>query len=240
MGRRPRPIDTAGARLRRAGALALCAGSLMLAGCAPAMNGAEPQETADPALALAMAEATAPKSPQHIIFDWTLRERDARFSGRGAARVAPAYRARLDLFGPRGEGYMSAVLIGTDLQLGRAADASGELPPPELLWTVLGTFHPPERAVLLSTRQQGTVLRLEYGLDGQRWRFRFEDGRLRHAEWDAGRAGRRTVELRGETTGGLPREALYRDWIEFRELNLTLDQVHDVDDFPPDTWTIGY
>ena len=45
--------------------------------------------------------ATAPSAPLHILFDWTAREPDARFTGRGVARVEPPYRARLDLFGPR-------------------------------------------------------------------------------------------------------------------------------------------
>jgi hypothetical protein len=220
----------------RVAAAALAVGA---AACAPAVNNAQPAPDVDPALAEAMAAQTAPQRPQHIIFDWLLIERDGRFSGRGSARVAPDHRARLDLFGPRGEAYMSALLLGTELSLGLAADARGELPPPELLWTVLGTFHPPAQAVLLRTDWQGATLRIEYALGGERWRFRFEDGRLRSAEWEAGRQGRRTVELRGETPSGLPAVAHYRDWIEFRELTLTLDQVHDVDAFPPDTWTLG-
>jgi hypothetical protein len=208
-----------------------------LAACVPAV--ASPDDAADPALAEQAAATTAPMQPIQIVFDWSLRERDARFSGRGSARVAPTYQARLDLFGPRGETYLAAALIGTELRLAATGNASAELPPPELLWTVLGVFHAPENAQLLRSTDDGTTLRLEYGLGGERWRYRFTNGRLVHAEWEAGRASRRTVELRGAAEYGLPREALYRDHAEFRELTLTLDQVYEVDAFPPDIFVVG-
>jgi hypothetical protein len=208
----------------------------LLSGCAAAMQGnAEP---VDPSIAAQVAAATAPSRPLHVVFDWTLRERDARFNGQGSARIAPGYRARLDLFGPRGEAYLAAALIGTDLRLSAAPDATGELPPSELLWTVLGTFHPPERAELVGTRVDGGTTRLEYSLGNERWRFRFADGILEHAEWEAGRSGRRTVELRARGAGGLPTQAFYRDWLEFRELTLTLSEVHEVDGFPADIWNV--
>src|SRR5690606_9098985 len=75
----------------------------------------------DPALAREAAEATAPQRTLQILFDWNVRERDARFNGRGVARVQPPYHARLDLFGPRGEGYLTAALVEEDLRLPAAA-----------------------------------------------------------------------------------------------------------------------
>jgi hypothetical protein len=209
---------------------------MLPAGCAAAMQA--PAEPPDPAHAERVAQASAPAQPFQVIFDWSLRERDARFSGRGSARIAPDYRARLDLFGPRGETYVAAALVGTDLAITAAQDASGELPPPELLWTVLGTFHPPAGAELVRTDVDGSSLLLEYTLGRERWRFRFTDDRLVHAEWDAGRAGRRTVELRGRETLGLPAVAVYRDITEFRELTLTLNEVHEVDSFPPHIFAV--
>lgn len=208
-----------------------------LAGCAAAMQGGE--EPVDPAIAERAAMSTAPSRPLHVVFDWLLTERDARFTGQGSARIAPDYHARLDLFGPRGEAYLAAALVGTDLRLAAAPDAAAELPPAELLWTVLGTFHPPARAELVRTQENGTTTRIEYALAGERWRFRLADGILVHAEWDAGRSGRRTVELRARGAAGLPTQAIYRDWLEFRELTLTLTQVDEVDPFSPDIWNVG-
>jgi hypothetical protein len=223
-------------RLIRRGASALLTLAL-LPSCAPAI--AQTDQPPDAALAEQAAARTAPATPYQIVFDWTLRERDARFTGQGSARIMAPYRARLDLFGPRGETYMAAALIGTDLRLAAAADAAGELPPSELLWTVLGVFHPPHHATLLSTVLNGETLRLEYGAGNERWRYRFADGRLVHAEWEAGRASRRTVELRGVASLGVPREAVYRDWAEFRELTLTLREVHGTDGFPADIFVVG-
>jgi hypothetical protein len=223
--------------LRRAAPLVAIAVASGLGGCAAAMQ--PPDEVVDPAIADRAAAATAPARPLHVVFDWSLRDRDARFTGQGAARIAPEYRARLDLFGPRGEAYMAAALIGTELSLAAAADATAELPPAELLWTVLGTFHPPERAALVSTRDDGTTTRIEYALGSERWRFRFTNDILVYAEWDAGRAGRRTVELRARGAAGLPTEAVYRDHHEFRELILTLKEAQEVDAFPQDIWRVG-
>ena len=52
-------------------------------------------------------------------------------------------------------------------------------------------------------------------------------------------AGRRTVEMRGSGAHRLPMEAVYRDWAEFRELKLNLEQVNESSSFPPDTWDIS-
>jgi hypothetical protein len=221
----------------RAGATGGVLATVLLSACLPAV--AQVDATPDPALAEAAAAGTAPTRPYQIVFEWTLRERDARFTGQGSARIAVPYRARLDLFGPRGETYMAAALVGTDLRLAAAADAEGELPPPELLWTVLGVFHPPAHATLVRTVEEGTTLRLEYAEGNQRWRYRFTDGRLVLAEWEAGRASRRSVELRGVGELGVPQHAVYRDWAEFRELNLTLRQVHEADEFPADIFVVG-
>jgi hypothetical protein len=208
----------------------------LIGGCAAGM--VPPDEAPDPAVAARMAEHTAPDRAYQAIFAWSLRERDARFNGRGSARVAPGYRARLDLFGPRDEAYLAAALIGSQLSLAAAADAA-EMPPPELLWTVLGIFHPPERGALVRTSDDGSTVRLEYAIGDERWRYRFEGRHLVHVEWTAGRTRRRTVELRGHDEAGLPARANYRDWQEFVELDITLDQIHEVDSFPQDIWYVG-
>lgn len=181
---------------------------------------------------------TAPEGALQIIFEWRAREREGRFEGRGAARVQDPYHARLDLFGPRGEGYLSAALVGDELRLPRAGSEI-ELPPPALLWSVLGIFHPPQGAELVATQRDGRKARLDYRRGGDRWRFEFEDGRLRRAEWVPNGGGKHTVELRGDAAYSLPAEAVYRDWVAFTELTLKLDEAERVEPFPPDVWTPG-
>lgn len=179
--------------------------------------------------------ATAPDTALRIIFDWTARERDARFSGRGVARVQAPYHARLDLFGPRGEAYLSAAVVNHELRLPASA-SPGAVPPAPLLWSVLGVVAPPPGAELVATRRDGETTTLEYRHDGGRWSFALERGRLRSAAWDRDDGRRFTVELRGEGAFALPERAEYRDWAAFTELVLTLDEVEAVDAFSPDTW----
>src|SRR5690606_772886 len=134
--------------------------------------------------------------PLRVLFDWTLTERDARFTGKGVARVQSPYHARLDLFGPRGEGYLAAALVGMELRLPpRAAAASLPVPPPPLFWTALGVFRPPAAGVLVETLQDGDRLRLRYQEDESSWTFEFAGDALRRAEWMHPRTGRQTVEI---------------------------------------------
>jgi hypothetical protein len=190
----------------------------------------------DPALEPALIAATAIDRPMRIIFDWRLEDRDGRFSGQGVLRVEPG-RARLDLFGPRSESYLSAVLDGLALRLPEGADGS-QLPPPPLFWTVLGVLTPPPAAGLVGAQETGSRAELRYGRAGDAWAFSFEDGRLARAEWTGTGSGRRTVELEGSTTTGTPLEAKYRDWPAFLELVLSATQVARVDGFPDDTWIL--
>ncbi|HEX7117646.1 MAG TPA: hypothetical protein VF212_02605 [Longimicrobiales bacterium] len=170
------------------------------------------------------------------MFDWTARERDARFTGRGAARVEAPYRARLDLFGPRGEGYLSAAIVEGELRLPPNVDPRA-VPPAPLLWSVLGVVRPPEGAALVGASREGGTARLDYERDGGRWTFLVEGGRLRRAEWNSPDGGRYTVELEGQGAHGLPQRAVYRDWAAFTELTLELDEVERVESFPPEIWT---
>lgn len=217
-------------------ALLVAAGALM--GCAS--GGASPA-TSGPPMPAYEAEAlstTVPTRPLHILFSWTLQDGDARFSGRGATRVEPPLRARLDLFGPRGEGYLSAALVDMEMRLPSGAQ-DAPLPPPALLWAALGVFRAPVGAELVGSSRSGSTTRLEYARGQERWRFRLEDGALRGAEWVGPGDGRRTVEITGGAQYGLPSRAVYRDWLAFRELRLTLDEVNETDGFPADIWSIG-
>ena len=184
--------------------------------------------------------ATAPTKPLRITFDWILKDRDARFTGKGLARVQGPYQARLDLFGPRGEGYLSAALVDMDMRLPPGVKlADVPIPPPALYWSALGTFRPPQGATLKSATQSGNDVRLEYTAPDARWTFQFENGVMQRAELNDGKNGKQTVELTGGGALGVPKLAVYRDWPNFRQLTLTLDQASNVDSFPPEIWTPG-
>ena len=192
----------------------------------------------DTTLVPAAISNTQLKSRLRVIFDWSLQDRDARFSGEGVTRLEPPYRARLDLFGPRGEGYLSAALV--DFELRMPPGASVELlPPPALFWAVLGVFRAPPNAELVSTRVDSTQTELRYRAGQETWSFALRDDRLQRVERQGPGQGRQTVEIQGYDERGLPKRVVYRDWPAFRELTLTLTQVYDVDSFPDDIWRPG-
>jgi hypothetical protein len=189
-----------------------------------------------PELEAAALRLALPPAPAHLIFDWRLVEREARFGGQGVARVDAPHRARLDLFGPRGEAYLAAVLWESELRLPPGVSQSA-VPPPELLWASVGVFRPPSEASLTGSDSTGTTIRLGYERPGERWLYQLQAGRLEYVDYH-GPGGRRRVELRGEA-GAFPVQTLFRDWGESRELLLTVTQVEYVEGFPADIWTLG-
>jgi hypothetical protein len=180
--------------------------------------------------------ATAPAHRAHVVFDWNMTDRDARFSGRGVLRLDSGQRARVDLFGPRGE-TLAAAIVENDLMRVVPQAAASLLPPPALLWASLGVFRPPIDAPLTGTAAGDGGLTLEYTRDRTRWRFRFEGDRLRTVEWTDG-SGRRSVELTGAADLGFPDQAVFRDWTEFRELTLRVTEVEESAAFEPDVWIL--
>ena len=217
-------------RMRCTGA-ALAA--VLLAGCA----GGSIPDTVEPAVAAEVVESTAPDRPLRVIFSWRALERDARFDGSGAARLEAPYRARLDLFGPTGDGYLSAALVDQELRLPPGA-AAVRLPPPALMWAVLGVVAPPDGAVLRATRTAEGRTELYYGVDDGLLRYELRGGRLAGAEWE-GNGRRMDVRLEGAAEHGLPRRAVFRDWSGYTELELNLERVDEVEPYPPDIWSPG-
>ena len=208
------------------------------AATACASSGSFAGDSVAPLIAQQRVTATAPKRPLQVVFDWSLRERESRFTGSGAARVQPPYLGRLDLFGPRGETYLSAAIDGERMQLPAGAPAD-VLPPPAMLWSALGVLYPPADAELIGTSTNGTgEPRLEYARGRERWRFRVQDDMLRYAEWLNGADGRRTVELEGTAGPGVPARAVYRDWLAFRELELSVKTIEEVEAFSSDVFSI--
>lgn len=191
-------------------------------------------ETVEPGVAAAAIERTAPDRPLRVVFGWEILEGEARFSGSGAARIEPPYRARLDLFGPRGEGYLSAALVDSDLRLPPGTPAV-QLPSPAMMWAVLGVVAPPDDAVLVGTRVEPERAELYYDVGESRLRYILVEGRLRSARWDG--AGRRmTVQLTGAVEYDLPREALYRDASAGMQLKLEVEEIDEVESYPPRIW----
>lgn len=179
--------------------------------------------------------AALPEQPLRIIFDWQALERDARFNGKGAARVQGPEHARLDLFGPRGDSYLSAAVVQGEIRLPPAVETT-VIPPPALLWGALGVFVPPAGGELVATVRDGERTRLDYRDGAEKWRFELVGERLRRVEWTGANGAKKTVELKGEGAYRLPAEALYRDWATFTELKLKVSEVEAVDAFSPDTW----
>lgn len=161
-----------------------------------------------------------------------------RFNGRGALRAEPPYRARTDLFGPRGETLMRSVVIGDEMFMPPGLP-EGLMPPVSLGWATMGVLRPPVGAKLELTRSNGDTLTIGYGKDNEHWRYRVVSGRIQYAEWVGAGSSKRSIELKGTSSHGLPKEAVYRDWAAFRELVTTVEEVNESAPFPPDTWDIN-
>lgn len=212
-------------------------GILLLAACAGTAPPATPS-TIQPGVEEWAVNTTRPDDRLRLVFDWSLQEEQARFSGEGVARIDSGYRARLDLFGPRGETYLSAALVDDDLRLPPGA-ATNVLPPPALLWSVLGVVRPPQGAELIGAEGDSSSARIAYRAGDERWIFELRNSMLVRAEWTGPSQGRQTVEIRERGQRNLPSRVVYRDWRAFRELTLSLNQVNDAEPFPPETWTPG-
>jgi len=212
-------------------------GILLLAACAGTAPAGTPS-TVQPGVEAWAISHTQPQQRLRLVFDWSLQEEQARFSGEGVARVDSGYRARLDLFGPRGEAVAAAALVDSDLRLPPGANPD-LLPPAALLWSVLGVIRPPDAATLVGAEGDSISATLVYQAADERWIFQLRNSRLVHAEWTGPSQGRQTVEIRERGERNLPSRVVYRDWRAFRELTLSLNQVYDSEPFPPETWTPG-
>jgi hypothetical protein len=217
-------------RLRATAAFAL---AVISAAC----GSRSPAGRIEPGVEQRLVEAARPSANRFVGFEWSLREGQSRFSGAGAARIATDYRARLDLFGPQDVPYLSALLREDRLTLPAGVPAR-VVPPAPLLWSALGVIRPPAGAVVVAAEVDGADTRLAYRAEDGTWTFTSRNGALVAAEWRTSDGDRHTVELTGAVAGGPPARALYRDWQEYRELELQLEQQEEVDAFPPETWSL--
>jgi hypothetical protein len=184
-----------------------------------------------------LRDRTSLEDPLRIDFGWQLNEGGQRVQGRGVARVEPPYKARLDLFLHNGETVVSAALVEGDLRLPAGAP-DDILPPPDLMWAVLGVFRPPEGTALLAAeRLEGDATRLRYGYpDGAELHYELVDGSVRRLELlERGQVVQR-VQLEPEPGDRYPAEAVYRNMADFRELTLERNSLRVVEAFDAAIW----
>lgn len=194
-------------------------------------------QSLQPQLAQQIIDSTALRRPLRVVFSWSYKDESMRFAGKGALRAEPPYRARTDLFGPRGETLMRSVVIGDQLSVPPGLP-DGLMPPVSLGWATLGVLRPEPNAQLEMTAQNGDTLTIGYVRGQEHWRYRLVRGVMRYAEWQGPGASKRSIELRGASKFGLPAEAVYRDWAAFRELTTTVEEVNESGSFPSETWDI--
>ncbi|HET7234049.1 MAG TPA: hypothetical protein VFJ16_28815 [Longimicrobium sp.] len=227
-----------------AAVLAACTAAAGTASPSPSPAPAAEMPAAGPAsmaaqdsLAASLRRATTPSSPKQARFAWSLDEAGSRFSGSGVARYVAPERFRLDLFGPRGETYAAAALVGEQPRVPPQVEERFKLPSPALLWAAVGVVRPPSGARLTSATSQGgqVTLRYDLGSDGT-LEYRAQGSRLASVRRVKSGGVQETVELTRGADGAL-RSARYRNTPAYRTLNLTLQQSTDAASFPEDIWS---
>ncbi len=191
--------------------------------------------------ALALEDHTGLREPVRIVFTWGLNEAGIRLHGRGVARIEPPYKARLDLFLGNGETVVRAAMVDEELRLPPGAPRN-ILPPPDLMWGVLGVFHPDSATSLVGGEASpDRSLRLSYlYADGRELRYTVAGGRVRRVERldESGRVVER-VALELEEGSRYPVAATYRNVPAFRELKIVRESVEQVEPYPPDIWYLA-
>ena len=184
-----------------------------------------------------LQDQTGLESPIRILFVWELNDAGVGVKGRGVARVAPPYRARLDLFLDNGELVIKAALVDGELIIPAGAP-DDILPPPDLMWGTLGVFRPESGTELLGgDRLDNGLVRLRYRyLDERELHYSMEDGVLRKLEMLSDGDVVQWVEVERDGETRYPAWATYRNLIDFRELKITRQQLDQVDAYPADIW----
>lgn len=225
-----------------AAVLAACAAAQGTAAPSPSPEAAPPSAgsataTSPDSIAAALRRATTPASPTQARFAWSLDEAGSRFSGSGVARYVAPERFRLDLFGPRGETYLAAALVGETARIPPQVAERFKLPSPALLWAAVGVVRPPSAARLTSATDEGgrVTLRYDLGSDGT-LEYRAQGGRLTQVRRIKSGGVQETVDLERGGDGAL-KAARYRDVPAFRNLNLTLEQSSNAASFAEDVWS---
>ena len=194
-------------------------------GCAPKLRPLGGELT--PA---AMPRTEMPRGHHQIFFDWEYSDQDMTGKGNGVARISYPDSARLDFFLLGGFAGGSAVLIGDSLQLPGIDLFRRLIPPPTLLWTLLGrSAFPVTRDT--AVRRDGAFLRADLGKPVQ-WRATFRsDSLIRLDRVD----GDRVIEW----IEHLPERRIeYRQETARRSLKLQVTRVDSVGSFDASIWSL--
>ncbi len=217
--------------------LGLLMGVLLLVGCVPGRPAVVAPVPDAEVLALGLEDATRLREPLQIVFGWRANERGVRARGRGAARVSPPARARLDLFLDNGETALRAALVDSEIRLPPGAP-DDMLPPPDLMWAALGVVHPsPGARFAGGDRLEDGSVRLRYAYpDGTELHYQVAGTMLERV--DVLRGGRvvEEVELVVGEESPRPIQATYRHLTDFRELSLVRESMEAVPPFPEEIW----
>ncbi|CAN5632992.1 hypothetical protein BH23GEM3_BH23GEM3_26650 [soil metagenome] len=237
------------ATMKRSGGQCLKLGLLLVfsvvvsSGCVPRAGAPAGTPVPDPTAAAAeLQRGSIPAGPRQAAFEWSLNEAGSRLSGRGVARFEAPERLRLDLFGPRGETYLSGALVGDEFRVPTGAAGSVSLPSPTLLWGALGVVRPPSGAELLDAvaTDEGTLVVRYRSAGGDTFEYHAAAAGAAPLLTRVARPARGGVHEDLQLTrhaGGELASTRYRDLAAYRELVLTFESVTDATSFPPNIWS---
>ena len=198
-----------------------------------------PAGNVDTTAVASLVRQSVPAGPRRASFRWTLDEAGERFSGRGVARFEAPERIRLDLFGPRGETYLVAALVGDSIRLPPGARGDIALPSPALLWGVLGVIKPPTEARPVAFAGASGERTLQFASPtGETWEFQLRETHLSGVRRAAQQRVSESVELARAPSGTL-QSTRYRNWPAYRTLDLAWDSVGTAEPFPQSIWLGG-
>ncbi len=152
--------------------LMLCATSAFVAGCAPRvapLKGAPAPNRSLPNIQLASQH-------RHVAFRWNYEENSLLTNGEGAIRASAPDSARVDLFLNGGVAAGYAILIGDSLRGPHIDQIRRVLPPPAMMWAVLGRLAiPPLPDTVVNV--EGEMIRADIGRPAT-WRVTIKGNRL--------------------------------------------------------------
>lgn len=219
----------------------MAAAVVALAACGPRSLEPIAAPSADPGpVAERLRSSTTPSGAQQAAFEWELSESGSRLQGRGAARYEAPERLRIDLFGPRGETYLAAALVGDSFHIPAEVRGRVVLPSPALLWGALGVARPPAGAELQAASETDREIRVVWAApEGDRFDFRaaVQDDVVRLTRVERTRRGSvvESLDLTWSAVGVL-QQTRYRDWGAYRDLSLNLESIKDASPFPASIW----
>ena len=180
---------------------------------------------------VAMPRTEMPRGSHMIFFDWEYADQDMTGKGNGVARVTWPDSARLDFFLAGGFAGGSAVLIADSLQLPGIDLFRRLIPPPTLMWTLLGrSAFPVTRDT--AVRRDGEFLRADLGKPVQ-WRATFRSDSLIRLDRVDGDRVMEWIEHQPE------RRIEYRQEAARRSLKLQVTRVDSVGSFDASIWSIS-